>query len=629
MDFFGQQAAARTKTKQLVLLFSLAVLAIIVAVDALVGVSYWLMRETTERHLPIPIDIYIWATLAILCVIGLAMLWRTLQLSAGGGEKIAELAGGRKVLPNAQDRLERRLINVVEEMAIAAGIRVPAVYVLDNESSINAFAAGYSPNQATVAVTRGCLERLNRDELQGVIAHEFSHILNGDMRLNIRLIGLLFGIVAIATIGSVIRDVALRAGDSDSRSAAIRISAFAFGLMLWIIGSIGILFGRLIKAAVSRQREFLADASAVQFTRNKEGIGGALRKIGGLSSAMETPHAEEFSHLFLGAAKPSLLDGWLATHPPITERVKRIYGRAMPLIQNQVVTEPSTDELTSAFAANDFRVNNANEIVTQIGQLGNEQVGYAAQLTYWLPASIKQAMGSAEGARAIVYSLIFASEEMLRAKQRAYLTQHEHDQFLPLLDSLAGPVKQLGRSFRFPVLELLLPALRLLPISQRQQFISDIEQIVTLDQRIDLDEFVFISVLEIWLLAPHKPVHERYHKLSAVAKEIELLLSLLAHADNGVNAQQSFALGASAVQLSLKLRPHSEIKLAEVKHALDTLNQLALLSKPAFIKACVATAMADSVLHINEAELIRMICAALDTPLPPLINETMPRSEER
>ena len=622
MDFFGHQAAARTKTKQLVVLFVLAVLAIIVAVDVLVGISYWLMRETTERHLPIPIDIYIWSTLIVIGVIGLAMLWRTLQLSAGGGEKIAELAGGRKVLPNAQDRLETRLINVVEEMAIAAGIRVPAIYVLDNESSINAFAAGYSPNQATVAVTRGCLESLNRDELQGVIAHEFSHILNGDMRLNIRLIGLLFGIVAIATIGSIIRDIALRAGDSDSRSAAIRICAFAFGLMLWIIGSIGILFGRLIKAAVSRQREFLADASAVQFTRNKEGIGGALRKIGGLSSVVETPHAEEFSHLFLGAAKPSLLDGWLATHPPITERVKRIYGRTMPLIQNQVATEPSsTDELTSAFAANDFRVNHADQVVTQIGQLGKEQVSYAAQLTHWLPTPIKQAMGSAEGARAIVYCLIVASEETLRAKQRAYLAQHEHDQFLSLLDSLADAVKQLERSFRFPVLELLLPALRLLPTSQRQQFISDVKQVVALDQRIDLEEFVFISVLEIWLLAPHKPVHERYRALSAVAKEIELLLSLLAHADNGVNAEQSFALGASAIDLPLQLRPFAEIKLTEIKHALDTLNQLALLSKPAFIKACVATAMADSVLHINEAELIRMICAALDTPLPPLITQ--------
>ncbi len=258
-----------------------------------------------------------------------------------GGEAVAKMAGGRQVSPATRDVQERRLLNVVEEMALAAGIACPKVYLLEREDSINAFAAGYNPNEAVLAVTQGTLRRLTRDELQGVVGHEFSHILNGDMRLNVRLIGVLFGIQMIAGFGQHLLDFAARTGGArsrDDKGPSLQVVMLVLGVALFVIGYIGIFFGRLIKSAVSRQREFLADASAIQFTRNPDGIGNALRKIGGLSrsdaaaASIHHPNAEMLSHLFLSAARPNLWSGLFATHPPIAERLRRIYGRSIDLL---------------------------------------------------------------------------------------------------------------------------------------------------------------------------------------------------------------------------------------------------------------------------------------------------------
>ncbi|MGQ9592640.1 MAG: M48 family metallopeptidase, partial [Planctomycetota bacterium] len=334
MNFFEHQERARKKTQLLVFLFALAVVGIGLGIYLTLLLVLGLARPEAEwtagapvvRSQPVSLwqpQLFFWSLGGTAAFVGLVSLFRTATLKQGGGV-VARMLGGRLVSRDTRDLAEKRLLNIVDEMAIASGIPVPEVYVLDGESGINAFAAGFSTDQAAVAVTRGTLETLDRDELQGVIAHEFSHILNGDMRLNIRLIGILFGILAIAVTGRfILRSTAGRSSRRGKGSGAIVL----LGLALMLIGYIGVVVGRMIQAAVSRQREFLADASAVQFTRNPHGIGGALLKIAQhlYGSALESPRAAEVSHLLFGeGSRPSFLASVFATHPPLEERVRRI-----------------------------------------------------------------------------------------------------------------------------------------------------------------------------------------------------------------------------------------------------------------------------------------------------------------
>src|SRR5688572_22250190 len=274
MNFFERQAAARRTSSRLVVLFALAVAGIVFAIDAAAFLAYGAGADAEPGEIG---ALLVFTTLLTLGVIGLGSLYRVASLR-GGGEPVALQLGGTPVPEDTTDFNLRRLRNVVEEIAIASGVPVPRIYVLEHEQAINAFAAGYSPADAVVAVTRGALDRLNRDELQGVIAHEFSHILNGDMRLNVRLIGVLFGILVLAIIGRKVLQFG-RIGGRDNRGAAAVLLA---ALVAMAIGYIGLFFGRMIKAGVSRSRETMADASAVQFTRQTRGLAGALKKIGGL-----------------------------------------------------------------------------------------------------------------------------------------------------------------------------------------------------------------------------------------------------------------------------------------------------------------------------------------------------------
>ncbi len=326
MDFFARQDQARKKTKLLIFYFTVAVGLIILMVygiglAAFAGVQarqHNSNRYNYEQPPPLVLwnpQIFLGASLLTLAVVAIGTAYKTSQLSGGGGN-VAESLGGRLVGSNTTDLNERKLLNVVEEMAIASGVPMPQVYVLNNEEGINAFAAGHTPGDAAIGVTRNCITKLSRDELQGVFGHEFSHILNGDMRLNIRLIGILFGILCLATIGRIL----LNARSGSNRNNALPLA----GLGLIIIGAIGVFFGRLIQAAVSRQREFLADASSVQFTRNPAGLSGALQKVGGYGSRMWSPNAPDAGHLFFGNALSDAFLGALATHPPLEERIRAI-----------------------------------------------------------------------------------------------------------------------------------------------------------------------------------------------------------------------------------------------------------------------------------------------------------------
>jgi Zn-dependent protease with chaperone function len=410
MDFFEAQARAKKRTTRLVVLFGLAVVGTIAAAyfAAILGLGALERQQRGNQYTSTGINssislwqpkIFLGVAAGTLAVVGLASLFKWNQFSSGGSA-VAESVGGRRVNSHTTDLKERRLMNVVEEMAIASGTPVPAVYVLDDEPAINAFAAGLTTNDAIVAVTRGTLEKLNRDELQGVVGHEFSHILNGDMRLNLRLTALLFGILVLGLAGRGIlwslRGARFRSRNGKN-SGGVLMAIIVIGLALLIIGYVGYFFGRIIQAAVSRQREFLADASAVQFTRNPVGLSGALKKIGGyaLGSSLQTSKAAAIGHFFFAQSFRSGLTGLWATHPPLNERIRAIE----PAFDGKMFDPPSMVNVASeSFVSAGLASASSNQppkpsvarfdasaAVASAGALTPEQISNAESLLASLP----------------------------------------------------------------------------------------------------------------------------------------------------------------------------------------------------------------------------------------------------
>lgn len=690
MDFFGQQEQARRQTRTLVWLFVLAVLAIVGSVNLALALI-WIVstgHPLAGAH-TYPAGFFATNTVVTLALIGGGTLIQSWNLR-DGGDTVARMAGGRLLPTTTRDLRERRLLNVVAEMALASGIASPKIYVLDREPAINAFAAGHNPNEAVIAVTAGALQRLNRDELQGVVAHEFSHIMNGDMRLNIRLIGVLFGIQMIAGFGQTLfqfgASVWGQRGRDDNKGPSGQVILLVVGGTLFMIGYIGIFFGRLIKSAVSRQREFLADASAVQFTRNADGIGGALRKIGGLSrggglgSRIEHRNAEQLSHLFLGAARPRLMDGWLATHPPLTERLRKIYGRYVELLDAPEITEeimaadpmlPDLPYFTSnlnAVAALDAASGSSalplnaltgaaiRPLPTAVSSGDGEHPAAACRL----PIALDNALREPEAACALVYALLLGTEAESLTPM-ALLTARQPRQ-AELARYLLPVLQQLPPSARLPLLDLAAPALRQLSAAQRTTLLTTAEQLIAADQRITLAEFVLQTVLQR-RLDPHagRLVPARFSGLSELRGEIVLSLSLVAHVaarsgtETAGNLQPAPNLGsellsATKLQPSLPSSPPSAMALAAqnfwrgaqrcpelslreqdlvaapsinfsaVRAALERANQLAPLAKPALVKVWLAAASIEGgALAPPCADILRALCAAIEAPIPPLV----------
>ncbi len=639
MNFFEQQEAARRSTRRLVVLFLLAVAAIVIAVNivsalAFIGVS----AKTASGGLRVaaPASFYAVVTLATLALIAGGSVVQSMRL-AGGGAALARMMGARPVTGASTDLAERRLLNVVEEMAIASGIAVPQVFVMDDQQAINAFAAGYSPSQAAVVVTRGTLEQLNRDELQGVIGHEFSHILNGDMRLNLRLMGVLGGILLLTTLGRVLARSTSR---SDSKGSSFVLLGFA----LIVIGFVGVFFGRLIQASVSRQREFLADASSVQFTRNPDGIGGALAKISRIGSRVEHPLAAEASHFFFGEAIASAFGKLMATHPPVRERLERIYGRPVAIgeiVARSTVVAPAPPQpaAVSGFAGgNEFgrsagerrggqtavqttMKTGANAVVAAIGDVSTRHVDYAASLLDSLPQHARELTGAVEGAKRAMFGLVFAPGGPARQAQFDLLRAGGEDP--ELVEKIAAEVQGLGKIARLPLIALAAPTLKSLAPAERAAFLMLLQQLIAADRRVTLEEFVVATMLEAALgERAGRAVPVNYRNLEPLAEDAQLILSLVAHATDG-EAAASFDHGLKDLGIPLALLEAQAINLDKVKVALARLNQLAPMQKPRLVKAMVRCALAEGRLSLTDAELLRAICSTLDSPLPPFL-EAMP-----
>ena len=624
----------------LVLLFALAVLAIVLAVNFTMAlISIYVQGGSFSGPHTYPRGFFATNTLVTLILIGGGTLLEMFNLR-DGGDAVARMAGGRMVELNTRDMLERRLLNVVEEMALASGIACPKVYLLDKEESINAFAAGYNPNEAVVAVTRGTLDRLTRDELQGVIGHEFSHILNGDMRLNIRLIGVLFGIQMFADFGRQMMDSGALVSGEDAivkQRTPLHLVFVVVGATLFAIGYIGLFFGRIIKSAVSRHREFLADASAIQFTRNRDGLGNALRKIGGLMkqgrtvSQIQHRNAEQLSHFFLSAVRPNLLEGWFATHPSLSERLRRIYGREVdmldaPTIARRDVLAPQTALADIPYTATTLvdATENAELASNEIAAIATQAYGGSTLAKIRLSAEIDRAVHDPYTAPLLVYALLLDPEQE-QSPQQQCLLEHLPQQADRVI-KLAAAIARLPANARLPLLDLVMPALRQLSMTDRETMLVHFRRMIASDHRVSLNEFVLQTVLVRRLTAQaNRAVRVKYFAVTELKPECHVLFSLVAHVAAPLLQQSAQSLFMRAADFS----PHlflaekdlieiPSLSYGRIKLALDKANQLAPLANPALIKALLAIADEQSPLPLPLplADLLRAICAALEAPMP-------------
>ena len=638
-DFFQQQDAARRSTGRLVVLFGLAVLAIVASIWVLLAAINGYFGRDPETNaidwtsLGDDPSLLVVAFVGALAVIGGGSLYKIAQLR-GGGRVVAEQLGGRLVNGDTSDPIERRLLNVVEEMAIASGTSTPPVYLMDGETGINAFAAGFAPQDAVIGVTRGAATTLDRDELQGVIAHEFSHILNGDMRLNIRLMGLLHGIFVIGMIGYFILRMSFYTGGGRSRDSKGAMPILALGAGLAFVGFAGTFFGNLIKAAVSRQREFLADSSAVQFTRHPGGIAGALRKIGGFAagSQVENPNAPQASHMFFGRAT-SGFSAMFSTHPPLKERIRRIdpsWDGGFPELPEPGEGAPGTVGPPGAAGFAGAEAGGAAgptlaDAVGQVGQPTSAHIAYAGALFDRLPEALVAAAHEPYGARALIYALLLDRDEGPRRLQLAHLEATADDGVYEETFKLARLVDRLDPTMRLPLVEIALPALCALTPWQYELFRKNLVELVEADEMLDLFEWSLQRILLRDMqgrFGRSGPERVRHRSLRTLQSPLAVLMSVLAYVGNRDPHAAAHAFGEAWQGLALPetgLLGHEECGFAALDDALAELDHAAPMVKKRVLEAAVACITADRQVTVEEAELLRAVSASISCPMPPIL----------
>lgn len=636
MDFFGAQDHARRLTRRLVLLFTLSIISLIVVTNLLVMFTLGVVDAEPQAGLQFSFDpIMVTAvSVAVIGVVVLASLYRIMTLRKGGAA-VAEMLQGRLVVDGRNSVSEQRLLNVVEEMAIAAGTPVPPVYIIE-EAGINAFAAGYSLSDAVIGVTRGTVEKLSRDELQGVIAHEFSHILHGDMRLNIRLIGLLHGIMMLGMAGYYL----LRTGGAVRRSKeANAVVILALGLI--IIGATGMFFGSLIKAAVSRQREYLADASAVQYTRNHKGIAGALKRIGAEAegSLMNHPATTEISHSLFGAGTQMTLRGLFATHPPLKARIKQLDsswdGTFPPPVSSVPAAETDGSEDDSARPARSGSRSATMGLAMataaafqRIGDPDDEDMAYAREIYQQLPVTLLDAAHEPNGARALVYLMLLMPDEPGRQAQLEALDERvvqgtADSEVRDRLRSLMASSAELQMEYRLPLINIALASLRQLTESQYHAFVGNMDLLAATPAR-QLRSWLVHNLVKHHLArnfeeSEFSMLGSAETPLAAQSEAATVLLSLCVHLSGvqGATADMHFQEAAKALPTpSPVLIPASDLSLDRVDQAISQLRNLASSDKQLLLTRLAVCIEQDGQITVVEQELIRTVAEMLDCPLP-------------
>ncbi len=666
MDFFQHQEDARRHTGRLVLYFGLAVVAIMLAAYLVVAGVVVATQGAPVGPDDLRLTLWDWRLIVLiglgtLTVVSGGSAYKVYQLR-GGGPAVAEMLGGRLLHPETDDHAGRVMLNVVEEMSIASGVPVPPVYVMENEGGINAFAAGRTMDDAVIGITRGALDSFSRDELQGVVAHEFSHIFNGDMRLNIRLMGLIHGILVIGLLGyTVLRTARFSGGRRSGKDGGGGVAAiFAIALGLIVVGFTGVFFGNLIKAAVSRQREYLADASAVQFTRNPEGVAGALKTIGGHSfgSSIEHKNASEASHMYFANGVKPWLRSAFATHPPLAERIQRIdpgwdgtfpepkealkdltaLGRQLDEVageqaarthRRKVQSQRAAAHLATAgfatvAAAADAPVTEA--ALSMVGRPSEAHFDHAAAILAQIPDAVRTAAHEPFSARAVIHALLLNFDAGHRELQLTRLREHGDAGLAEETARLAPLIDALPSACRLPLIDLALPALRELTQPQYRAFVTNVAALVAADEHLSFSEWV-LQRLFLAHLAPTFEGSRRdrtlYYRWSApLVPHIEVLLSTLARVGQAreEDVEQAFDLATGNLAgLPLHLRDAGTMRYSELDFALDTLAEVSPPMKKQLLASCSLSIAADQQVTEQEAELFRAVSDSLGVPVPPLL----------
>ena len=620
MDFFQHQERAKKRTLLLIVLYIVAVLLIAAAICALVFVFAAVVVENDGQ---VQID-----PMLPLCIFGGVLLvvvggslCKIMELSVGGGRAVAEMLGGRRIHPMTNHPAERRLYNIVEEMSLASGVPIPAVYVMDNEHGINAFAAGLSTNEAVVSVNRGTMDLLTRDELQGVIAHEFSHILNGDMRMNLRLIGILFGLQLIALIGYFVLRLGGRMRGKNNPGPLFVL----IGLAVMIIGYVGMFFSAIIKAAISRQREYLADASAVQFTRNPDGIAGALKKIGcpNVGCNVSNEHAAEASHLFFGNVSSLFSFGNIfATHPDLVTRIRRIDPGFDGKFPTRI--EPINFLEDRGATKKEPRVSASGPMLGLLDKLGTPtaaQVVVAGALLESLPPDVADDARDPLSAKAMVYAILLDADDAIRQKQFSAIAEKEPGSVVAMTQQTFRKIQGVSESARIPLLQRVTATLKLLSTGQYKQFSAVIDALVAADNKMSLFEYTLKAVLlrdlDIYFgLA--KPLTMQYTTLHSVRQPIAAVLSYLAYAghDDLTVTKSAYAAAMETLGLSDPMLPNADCTVLLFDQSLRTLALTAPNIKKRIFAAIITCVEHDGQITVTEGELVRAIAAMLALPMP-------------
>ncbi len=630
MNFFAQQELARRQTLLLAALFlpavALTILAVYFAVIFALYVTAAYISEDPSYAVLVwwrP-GIFYYVACGVLVIVLIGTLYKTFQLRQGG-RAVAELLGGTLIQPATADEDERKLLNIVEEMALASGTAVPPVYLLDEENGINAFAAGFSTRDAVIGVTGGSLRNLTRDELQGVIAHEFSHILNGDMRINIRIMGVLHGILVLALLGeTMVRAIGRRRGGSSrSKSGGGIIFVLVLGAALWIIGWIGVFFANMIKAAVSRQRELLADASGVQFTRQTDGLAGALKKIGGLSSMLSHPKAGQASHFYFAAG---VLESLFSTHPPLVERIRRLdpkFDGKFPDMNSNVPVFKTGTKRGFPLPAGMAQAVSTQAVLDQVGNPAPEHVEYAAGLLERIPPVLNSGVRDPLGARAIIFALFLdAKNPGVKEAQLTHLYSRDNFQVYQRIKKIQEAVAGLDLSLRLPLVELALPALGTMSKQQYAMFRRSAEELIRADGKVEDFELALKLMLFHHLDAhfgiPKKTSETQLKYADECAISLAAFLAHAGHEDK-VKAQAAFRTAVEILgnkDAVFTGKPAADT----VEHSLEALVLANFNFRRKLIEVCAAAVQHDGKILPQEAELLRAFADALDCPLPPLIS---------
>jgi Zn-dependent protease with chaperone function len=624
MDFFQAQERARTTSRALVWWFGLCLVAVILAIYLLAVVAKGFAAPPRNGG-----GVFAWWDWELLGIVApvvggiilLGSFYKLMQLS-GGGSVVARDLGGRQVDPSTTDLLERRLINVVEEMSIASGLPAPEIWILDEEQGINAFAAGTDPANAVVGITRGCLERLNRDELQGVVAHEFSHILNGDMKLNMRLIGWIFGLVMIAMLGRMLLELLrFNRGSRDSKGGGAVLAVVAAGAALWLVGSIGVFFAKLLQAAVSRQREFLADASAVQFTRNPAGLANALRKVGGFwkNGAIQASRAAEARHLFF--ANSQLIKFGFATHPPLDVRIRAID----PDWQGEML-EGAEPEMFDKDPEKSARV---SVLAPATAAFALESMGNSTRLDTGVGAAIHRQLAdeqvvfhSKNESKALLFGLLLAQDPDCHEKGLELLRQNHGEEMASHADAWHQSLLGKTAAEKIAMVDLSLSWLRKMSREEARDFIEVNRALIAADGHVSLFEFMLEKVIERHVavgLGLRRVARIRHTSLGALEHETGILVGALAGLSGDVNALTAAEVEyRQHVRRDLPRLPVEACTLEAVATALVEFESATPLVKAQILRLCGLIAMHDGELKDGEVELLRAIAEAIGAPLPPL-----------